>query len=964
MLRPNEAGSLFWYCSCFVSCKVYLEESISGSFKAGGVVDIESEELLKDFVAESAENLNAIEQTLLGLETDKSPEAIDEIFRAIHSVKGAAGFFQLVNIEQVGHKAETLLDKIRSSEIEISAGIIDILLRARDALSDMLTQPDLGNASDMSDLIAELEAVLSGQPGTAPESIAQAAEPEIETGQRGMISEGDESADEKTEAVPVARKDAEPTSLEMPENAYQPTDMIVDREKKTTGPERSAVTEKSTIRIGVEVLDELLELIGEVVLGRNQFLTKYERDKTFQTLSQSITKLHQHVIQTRMQPIGQLFNKYKRTVRDLSKDLGKKIELHIDGSELELDRTILEAFSDPLTHLVRNSVDHGLEEPEVRSNSGKGILGNLYLRARHESGQILIEVEDDGKGIDPQVLRAKAIEKQLITEPEADLLSDKDIIQFIFHPGFSTKEQATKLSGRGVGMDVVRSNLEKIGCIVDISSNPGKGTLIQTRIPLTQAIVNSSVIAGLIINIGPYTLAIPQVAVNEVIKLSPEVEMRQISRINEQEVFKLRDKLIPLVHLEDILEMPRTYITRDGQKTAVDRRKSFVDRRLENSDAENQAHEEHRTGDDRRKRSFIFIVLQFKQNYFGVLVDQITGKEEIVVKRLPQLIKHRKVFAGSTILGNGKVALILDINGLVEKASLNFTRQQENLYQTIMSRKMVQEEKQHVVVFNYAPEEYFAVPVNLLSEVDKFKMKDVKKVGDREFIQRHGKSIPLLRLDKSLNVSPLEEEKEDLIVIVPSRIKYPTGVIGNSIITNIELSEDLNTKEADENGIMGTFFHNGELITLLDIFTLLQKFDPKRYHRELAGDIEQCRILFAEDQIFFRQLIAQYFRSYGIKKTTICKNGEEALQALIAKPGDFDIVVSDIEMPVMDGYQLVSTIKSDPKIRDIPVMALTSLDSEENVKKGMDAGFDAYEVKLDKDRVIHKINELFKGIKK
>ena len=902
-------------------------------------MDTESEELLKDFVAECSENLNAIEQTLLGLEEDLSPEAINEIFRAIHSVKGAAGFFQLTNMERIGHNAETLLEKIRSGETRINAGIIDILLRTRDVLSGMLSQPDFGNASDVSGLVTELENAMSGQSNTVPEE--------------------DHPENVKTEKAPVYEKEIEPFPPVTFEKNHIEADNIVETETKTSNPERLPVAEKNTIRIGVDVLDELLELIGEVVLGRNQFLTKYERDKTFQTLSQSITKLHQHVIQIRMQPIGHLFNKYKRTVRDLSRGLGKKIELHIDGGELELDRTILEAFSDPLTHLVRNAVDHGIEEPDVRSNSGKGILGNLYLRARYESGQILIEVEDDGRGIHPDVVRDKVIEKQLLTEAEAQLLSDKDIIQFIFHPGFSTKEQTTKFSGRGVGMDVVRNNLEKIGCMVDISSNPGKGTLIQTRIPLTQAIVNSSVIAGLIINIGPYTLAIPQVAVNEVIKLSPEVEMRQIASINGQEVFKLRDKLIPLVHLEDILEIPRTYIAGDGKKTAVDRRRSFVDRRSGNGNSENQEHLEQRTGKDRREKSFIFIVLQFKQNYFGVLVDQITGKEEIVVKRLPQLIKHRKVFAGSTILGNGKVALILDINGLVEKASLNFARQQENLYQTIMSRKMIQEEKQHVVIFNYAPEEYFAVPVNLLSEVDKFKIKDVKKVGKREFIQRHGKSMPLLRLDQELNVSPLEGTKKDLIVIVPSRIKYPTGIIGNSIITHIELSENLNTKESDENGIMGTFFYNDELITLLDIFALLQKFDPKRHRRELSDNIEQCRILLAEDQIFFRQLIGQYFKSYGIKNTTICKNGKEALQALIAKPDDFDIVISDIEMPIMDGYQLVSTIKTDPRIRDIPIMALTSLDSEENIKKGMDAGFDAYEVKLDKDRVLHKISELY-----
>lgn len=905
----------------------------------GWNVDTESEDLLKEFVAESSENLSAIEQTLLGLETNRSSKNIDEIFRAIHSVKGAAGFFQLTGIERVGHNAETLLEKIRSNDIPVTADIIDILLRTRDTLSNMLFAPDFGNDLDTDGLVAELKHAWSGYSDTdqtVPDEKGFPANDGIE-----------KKPDEKEDDSPVARTILKRDDAKLTAGHADTTAI--------PGP-LSNGAEKSTIRIGVDVLDELLELIGEVVLGRNQFLTKYERDKPFQTLSQSITKLHQHVIQIRMQPIGHLFNKYKRMVRDLSRDLGKKIELHIEGGELELDRTILEAFSNPLTHLVRNAVDHGIEKPGERSNSGKGILGNLYLRARHESGQILIEVEDDGKGIHPDVIRARAIEKKLVTEAEAGLLSDKDIIHFIFHPGFSTHEHPTTLSGRGVGMDVVRNNLEKIGCMVDISSKPEKGTLIQARIPLTQAIVNSSVIAGLIINIGSYTLAIPQVAVNEVITLSPDVEMQQIARIKDQEIFKLRDKLIPLVHLEDILEIPRTYISNDGKK-AQDRRHSFADRRSEVLQSDAKKSRNQRTGANRRKDNLIFIVLQFKQNYFGVLVDRITGKEEIVVKRLPQLLKHRRVFAGSTILGSGKVALILDINGLVEKAALNFSRQQETHHQA--ATRVMQDDKQQVVVFNYAPEEYFAVPVNLLSEIDKFKIKDVKKVGNREFIQRHGKSMPLLRLDKALDVSPLEKPKEELIFLVPSRIKYPTGIVGCRIITHIELTENLNTKEADENGIMGTFFHNDELITLLDIFTLLQKFDPKRYHKKLSNNIEQCRILLAEDQTFFRQLIVQYFKSYGIKNITVCKNGEEALHALIAKPDGFDIVVSDIEMPVMDGYQLVSTIKTDPRLRDIPAMALTSLNSEENIKKGIDAGFDAYEVKLDKDRVLHRISELY-----
>jgi two-component system chemotaxis sensor kinase CheA len=712
---------------------------------------------------------------------------------------------------------------------------------------------------------------------------------------------------------------------------------------------------QQSIRISVGVLDELLELIGEVVLGRNQFMNKYQNDKYFKTLSQSITKLHQHVLQTRMQPIGALFNKYKRTVRDLSSQLDKKIELHIEGDEIELDRTIIEALSDPLTHLVRNSIDHGIEGPNERTGANKSIIGNIHLRAYHESGQILIEVEDDGKGLDVSLIKKKAVEKSIINPAQADAMSERDLINLIFQPGFSTKDQATSISGRGVGMDVVKTNLEKIGCVIEVSSQKGKGTLLSARIPLTQAIVNSSVISGLIIRLGKYTLAIPQLAVNEVIRLSPAEQYEKIDRINGQEVFKLRDKIIPLVHLEDVLNVERTFINPASGTWGMDKRHSLLpEPAIDQSDATVKSIL------NRRKNSIIFIVLHFKQNFFGILVDQISGTEEIVVKRLPKLVKHRRVFAGATILGNGEVSFILDINGMVERSGLNFGKKQTSAYVNFArSRKEIQE-KQKFVVFTCAPGEYFAVPINLLSEVDRFYHHEIRTVGSREFIQRHGESIPLLRLDKYLDITPLDKNRNSYTVIIPSRIQYPTGIIAGNIIANIDLSEDINTKEASENGIMGTFFLKNKLITIIDIFTLLQKSDPVKYKAEVDDGIENCRILFAEDQLFFRQLVTQYFKSYGIKNITVAKNGEEALQLLLNSPDRFDVIVSDIEMPIMDGFEFVSNLKSDSRVCHIPVMALTTLNSDENIRKGLEIGFDAYEIKIDKERVIKRLNELYR----
>ncbi|MGD9506246.1 MAG: chemotaxis protein CheW, partial [Syntrophobacteraceae bacterium] len=716
-----------------------------------------------------------------------------------------------------------------------------------------------------------------------------------------------------------------------------------------------------TIRIGVGVLDDLLELIGEVVLGRNQFLHTYENDATFKNLSQSITKLHQHVIRTRMQPIGAIFEKFQRTVRDLSQKLGKKVDLHIEGGEIELDRTILEALSDPLTHLIRNAVDHGIDTLEERSAMGKATVGSIHLRAYHESGQILIEVEDDGRGIDPDAVREKALEKGLVTPDEAKRLSGKDLIQFVFHPGFSTKSVATEVSGRGVGMDVVKTNLERLGCLVEISSRKGRGTLVSARIPLTQAIVNSSVISCLIIHIGSYTLTIPEVAVNEIIRLSPEDQADRIETVKGQEVFKLRDKVIPLVHLEDILDIPRTYYHPVKKEFLPDRRRTIAPPKDGDRAATGASGPQNSPpGWKKRRSSLIFIVLQYKQDFFGVLVDQIVGTEEIVVKRLPSIIRNRKIFGGVTILGNGTVSLILDIKGMVEKAGLHFVKAQDAGRHFVIRRKKSVDDWQEMVLFTNHDEEYFAIPVNLLSEIDRFNVKDVKQVGSKEFIQLHGMSMPLLRLESHLDVKPVSKSRELLTVLVPARVKYPSGIVANRILGTLELRQTINTQDANDKGIIGTFFDNDRMITVIDIFALMHGSDPQKYKDLVEEDIQYCRVLLAEDQLFFRQLISQYFRSFGIRSITVANDGREALDVLHATPQGFDVVVSDIEMPNMNGYQLVSNVKSDPLLRHLPVMALTSLAGDEDIRRGMEAGFDAYEVKIDKERVIRRLNEIYR----
>ena len=1027
----------FWKLKRFNSREFNVADTVS-----------EHMDLLINFINESKENLEIIESTLLAMEESNDPDLVNDVFRSIHSIKGAVSFFNKKNIESIAHTEETILSIIRDGRASITSEIISALLEANDKLKLLFRDDNLGDGQDICDIMEKLKAILARIEVTDqsanqaietptdlnPSDIKKAKEkqssgcflyaiqlahqsvknidigkcllekiesigkiihqsnpiddlsanipnielyfesivepdifipyitiPEIkishieEAHDKKKIQEKNNLKNEKCSIKTQCEFSPPVTLMSKEDSDIQTQSESISKMFLQTGDKKNTASLTNmemnrTIRIGVNVLDELLELIGEVVLGRNQFLTKYANDGSFKTLSQSITKLHQHVIQTRMQPINTLFEKYKRTVRDLSSKLNKKIELTIEGGELELDRTILEGLTDPLTHLVRNSIDHGVETPEERSRLGKGVVGNVSLRAIHESGQILIEIEDDGRGLDKDRILVKAIEKGLVTPDESTKLEDKDIYAFIFNAGFSTKDSPTEISGRGVGMDVVRTNLEKLGCNVELTSRKQKGTLISISIPLTQAIVNSSVISGLIISIGEYSLAIPQLAVNEIIKLQPGDQVDKIEMIKGREVFKLRDKIIPLVHLEDVLGIKRTCFNPRENRVIVDRR-----RRIYSPEANPAA--------DRRKKSIIFIVLNFKHDYFGILVDRIEGTEEIVVKRMPKIIKNRKVFAGATILGNGKVSLIFDINGIVEKSGLNFNQKRDAHFDLIHLKKQ-REDIHKIVIFNNADEEYFAIPVNLLSEVDRFTGNEICRVGDREFIKRHGESIPLMRLEKCLKVSPISTDKETNVIFVPARLKYPTGIVGNSIITSIDLTEEINTKEADEKGIMGTFFYNNMLVNLIDIYTLIQNSDPEKYKAEIDEGIENCHILFADDQLFFRQLVTQYFKSYNIKQVTVARNGQEALQILYNNPRKFDVIVSDIEMPIINGYQLVSSIKADPSFNNIPVMALTTLDGEQNIRKGYEAGFDAYEVKLDKDKVIKGLSKLYRSKKK
>ncbi len=453
------------------------------------------------------------------------------------------------------------------------------------------------------------------------------------------------------------------------------------------------------MRVPVTILQKLLDLTGTMVMARNQLLNEFDfSDSTaFRTLSQAISGVHETVIETRMQTTGSLFERYRRVVRDLARQLGKEVAFHIEGGDLELDRTILESFADPLTHLIRNCLDHALETPAEREAAGKNRQGNLHLRSYIHSGEIILEVADDGRGINAAKVCEKAIEKGVITREAAAGLSEQDKVMLIFQPGFSTKDQATDVSGRGVGMDVVRNNIENVGGSIEVNTRVGQGSTISAILPLAKALVSSSLTEALVINVQGERIAIPETAVSEIIRMNQSA-WSAITQVDGRDVYQLRDRLIALVDLPQALDL-------NGHTS-----KSSKDACL--------------------------VVLQYRKHLFGVIVDDVIGIQEIIVRANPKVFRSSTVYSGHTVLGDGKVALILDINGLVTELDLKFTdvAQVGGEVKREVSASDVKisssgPAKQRMLVFNYAKNEYFAMPLELVGLIKRIDPAEFKTIG-------------------------------------------------------------------------------------------------------------------------------------------------------------------------------------------------------------------------------------------
>ncbi|MTV48885.1 response regulator [Heliobacillus mobilis] len=1011
-------------------------------------------EFIKEFIEEATVHVETVENGLLlfGNGTDE-PDTIHGIFRAVHSIKGTAGFFGLQNIIKIAHVMENLLGEVRNGNLAMTNDMVDYLLAANDCLKEMIVDVENSDDRDVSVHIENITAILENRkPNPSIEPVVEFVITD-EKNQEVLFADNEKTIitdalkhghglykirlrlNENIKANPspvmffnklssigqiidsytdisevgglddilnadinfiflfttVLEKTLISLALDIPEediveldidtkkedlaqilmkdldfsNAVQKLEPLsvqrqigesntgttkdiiahsvaIEEMKSVNSPGSSMISSASpnvddagdmvkkaqavavddTVRVHVSLLNDLLNLASEMVLGRNQLLRCLEDHRkeiaglnsVLQNIDNITTELQEKIMQTRMQPVAKVFNKFPRIIRELSKKLGKDIDLQMEGTEVELDKSIIESLADPLTHLIRNAADHGIERPELRELQGKSKTGHVFLKAYHEGGRVNIDIIDDGAGIKVEKIKAKALERGLMRASEAESMSEREILNMLFQPGFSTAEQVTDVSGRGVGMDVVKTNIEKLGGAIDIMTRPGQGTTFRLALPLTLAIIPS-----LIVEVAGQKFALPQVNLQEMVRIKPGDPNRKIERCQGAQVLRLRGRLLPIIHLGNVLGL---------RKEPLDTTKVVR-----------------------------VLVLKIGTKQYGLAVDAIHDGEEILVKPLPKHLGECPCYSGVTILGDGKVAMILNPEGISGKANLRFTEEQpKKSAEEEQSAMESMAESQNLLLFQCSGTETFSLDLSMVARVEPIQASQIERIGEKEYIQFRGDSLRVIRPEQYLPVTRREGQPDKLYVIIPKLVKYPMGILIHRIDDIIQTRVKFNQENIKAKGLVGSTILHNRIVLVINIYDLFELAAPDQYqvHERHSHSGNRRTVLLVEDTPFFAKMERSYLEWAGYR-VLYGSNGKEAWEIL--QNSSVDVVVSDIQMPIMDGYELVKRIRADQGFASLPVIALTSMTDERSRQLGREAGFDFYEAKLDKERILDRLEE-------
>jgi two-component system chemotaxis sensor kinase CheA len=702
------------------------------------------------------------------------------------------------------------------------------------------------------------------------------------------------------------------TKIESQQTIQPPDDTL--HESPTFGLEA-----EETIRVHVKRLNKLIDLAGELVLVRNQIFRVAEPlipqasglKAILHNFNRITSEMQEEIMSTRMQPVGVIFNKFPRLIRQLEKDLGKNLNLVTEGADVELDKTIIESLTDPVTHIIRNMADHGIEMPEERLKRGKPASGTLLQKAFHESGQVVIQFSDDGAGLDPDFIAAKAIQKNIITAEAAEKLTDKEKMLLIFTAGFSTAETVSAVSGRGIGMDVVKTNIEACGGSIDINSETGKWTSITMTLSLTMAIISA-----LIVRVNACRFAFPQTNLEEMVLLEAEDYPNRVGEVQGQRMLSLRGIHLPLISLANSLHIKEN--TPDNASLTHD-------------------------------KPLYILIIKSDNNRVAVIVDQIVGSEEIVVKPMPEYFKQIKNFSGTSILGDGTIAMIIDVQGFIQSNQLAYSQLQRN--SRTITERIVEQEPQSLLIFDNNTEEHFALALSWIQRIDSLDVKEIQAIAGNEYLNYRGEQVRLLRLENCLSVQKPNSYQANAHIIIPKHSKTPIALLINRVIDTRNAVIKLENSAIKTAGILGSMILDGKITLLLDLYSILHTGDPDSVET-LVVNLEKAKgkhILLVEDTPFFMRVIKECITSAGYTVTT-ATNGREGLDTLNTQA--FDLVLSDIEMPFMDGREMVKNIRANPRWSQLPVIALTTLNDPHIIAEGKKAGFTDWLVKLDKELVL------------
>lgn len=1023
----------------------------------------------RDFILVSREHLATVEHSLLALEKAKSEaevgEQVDRGLRAIHSLKGDAGFLGFAAVRSLAHAMESVLEHFRGRNEAPPCSVVETLLTARDRLAALIDDLEHSDRVDLSDVLGRLAAAEPAALGTTLEldidlnaaqvkrvglieffqglerlgsiheprlsftgslesalpnapvrliarmlpsvspaeidrfvnplansasssstaardqvypiridltewsrstakslvellanlaRIGRLEEPKLEWVSndlavsnpagpvllRGMIRTGMSAAElrrqlelpDAIESPPRQRSSVASSPVVRPVVPIEPAESSGAVVSTTAAMTTSEQERLSSLRINVELLDRLMTLVSELTLVRNQSLLAFSQETggsraIIQRLNSVTSELQDTVLRTRMQPVGNLFGKFPRMVRDLSRQLGKQVEVVTSGREVELDKTVLEQLSDPLTHLIRNSIDHGIETPEERLSNGKPAIGQISLSAIPADGQVQIEIRDDGRGIDPAAIKAKAIALRVKTEAELARMPQADILSLILLPGFSTAKSVTDVSGRGVGMDVVRTNVEQLEGSLAIESAVGVGTSMVLRVPLTLAIIPC-----LIVDVGPEQYAIPQRELEEIVCLHPGGK-GAIEQTFDSEVFRLRDRLLPIVRFREALERVKPF----------------------NAATKAELLHVYRPADRNPELIEYIVVLRSRGKRFGLQVDAVRGTQEVVVKPMHPTMKRLGVFAGATLMGDGRVALIANVDGIVEHAGCFGV---ETRVAATAAPVDKQTEYHRVLIFECGPREQFALPLVQVRRIELIDMSRVELVGNQEFVTLDGTTTRIVRLDQILNVSACPAQQV-MYLVLPKFVPEPIGILISRIVDTDSLAIDLQQATVADPGVLGTAIVRGRLSLFLDIQFIREAVFGKADGVPILERADRTavprRVLLVDDTPFFREVVRRYLEGVGISVTTAV-DGVDGLKKLA--DGQFELVVSDIEMPNLDGWGFVQTARE--RGCRLPFLALTSLSKAEHEARARSCGFDEFQEKLDHDRLVQTVERMLR----